>query len=318
MRHELNDDIDRYLRDLEKKSENDVTNCLGRHKITPALRARMIDWMIEVLTNFRCDDQTFFLAVSLQDRYFKCCDDAKEVSDLHVVGVTSMFIASKFEDIYPLKMKTVFEKIAHKKLEIERIKDLELDIMKSINYKIHAPTVLDFLKVYMVNALGIEILNRTETKKKEEQALLANNNYVPKKPNESDAAEESMALEKEPAKDMRTPAEKEALLQKYLIEKMSIYLAKMSMHEINLAVRNPSLLAVGAIYVALKICEQLKKKELINAQVVTRLINVSKMGEDQILDVSQKVLYLAQNFDKEFPGLENLKKTHFGIITQLL
>jgi len=192
-----------------------------------------------------------------------------------------MFIASKFEDIYPLKMKTVYEKIAHKKLEIERIKLLELDIMKSINYKIHAPTVLDFLKVYMVNALGIEILNRTETKKKEEQALLANNNYVPSnKPNESDSNDEIQPQDKEPAKDMRTPAEKEAHLQKYLIEKMSIYLAKMSMHEINLSVRNPSLLAVGAIYVALKICEQLKKKELINAQVVTRLINVSKMGED--------------------------------------
>jgi hypothetical protein len=29
-----------------------------------------------------------------------------------------MFIASKFEDIYPLKMKTVYEKIAHKKIEI--------------------------------------------------------------------------------------------------------------------------------------------------------------------------------------------------------
>jgi hypothetical protein len=29
-----------------------------------------------------------------------------------------MFIASKFEAIYPLKMKTVFEKIAHKKIEI--------------------------------------------------------------------------------------------------------------------------------------------------------------------------------------------------------
>ena len=65
VRHELNDDIDQYLRDLEKKTENDVSGCLSRHKITPALRARMIDWMIEVLTNFRCDDQTFFLAVSL-------------------------------------------------------------------------------------------------------------------------------------------------------------------------------------------------------------------------------------------------------------
>lgn len=31
-------------------------NCLVKHKITPALRARMIDWMIEVLTNFKCDD----------------------------------------------------------------------------------------------------------------------------------------------------------------------------------------------------------------------------------------------------------------------
>jgi len=27
---------------------------------------------------------------------------------------------------------------------------------------------------------------------------------------------------------------------------------------------------------------------------------------------------LAQNFDQEFPSLENLKKTHFGVITQLL
>jgi len=67
---------------------------------------------------------------------------------------------------------------------------------------------------------------------------------------------------------------------------MAIYLAKMSMHDLELSSRNPSLLAVGAIYVALKICEQLKKKDLINAQVVTRLIQVSRMGEDQILDVS--------------------------------
>ena len=109
------------------------------------------------------------------DRYFKNAVLRKEVSDLHIVGVTSMFIASKFEDIYPLKMKTVYEKIAHKKLDISRIKELELDILSSISYKIHSPTVLDFLKVYMAEVLGIEILNRTETKRKEELALLANN-----------------------------------------------------------------------------------------------------------------------------------------------
>ena len=54
VRHELGTDIDRYLRELEQTY--DSTNNLDRHKITPALRARMVDWMIEVLTNFKCDD----------------------------------------------------------------------------------------------------------------------------------------------------------------------------------------------------------------------------------------------------------------------
>ena len=96
---------------------------------------------------------------------------------------------------------------------------------------------------------------------------------------------------------------------------MAVYLAKMALHDTSLAVRKPSLLAVGSIYVSLKICEQLRRRDLINSAVVEKLIAVSRMNEEQILDVSQKVLHLAQNFDKEFPGLENLKKTHFGIIT---
>ena len=56
----------------------------------------------------------------------------------------------------------------------------------------------------------------------------------------------------------------EKVVENFLVEKMAIYLAKMSMHDLNLSERKPSLIAVGSIYVALKICEQLKKKELIN------------------------------------------------------
>lgn len=54
VRADLAEDIDKYLRMLE--NTYDSSGCLNRHKITPALRARMVDWMIEVLTNFRCDD----------------------------------------------------------------------------------------------------------------------------------------------------------------------------------------------------------------------------------------------------------------------
>ena len=45
------------------------------------------------------------------------------------------------------------------------------------------------------------------------------------------------------------------MVEDYLVEKMSIYLAKMSMHDYYLSTKKPSLIAVASIYVALKICE---------------------------------------------------------------
>lgn len=166
---EYGESIELYTRQLEEIYITE--NCLAKHKITPTLRARMIDWMIEVLTNFKCDDQTFFLAASLLDRYLKTHSKAQEVADLHMMGVTCMFIASKYEDVQPLKMKMVFEKIAHKKLSIDKIKSMELEILKTIHYKIPAPSVLDFLKVYMKEVLDIGHLGNTSLTKEDKDAV---------------------------------------------------------------------------------------------------------------------------------------------------
>lgn len=89
------------------------------------------------------------------DRYFKQANMSLKITDLHAVGVTAMFLASKYEDIYPLRMKTIDERIAQKKIPIETIKNLELDILKSLQYEIQAPTTLDFLKQLLLDVLGI-------------------------------------------------------------------------------------------------------------------------------------------------------------------
>lgn len=146
-------DIDDYLHLLQMEHSTEGT--LERHKITPNLRARMVDWMIEVLTNFKCDDQTFFLAISLMDRFFKSSPRELQIQDLHIIGVSCMFIASKYEDIYPLKMKMVFEKIAHKKISVDKIKQLELEICKAIKYRIPAPVSLEFVRLYLQDIMGI-------------------------------------------------------------------------------------------------------------------------------------------------------------------
>jgi hypothetical protein len=92
----------------------------------------MVDWMVEVLTTFKTSDQTFFLAINLMDRFFKHCDRQLTGSDLHISGIVCMFIASKYEDVIPLLMRTVINKIGHNKFEVPTIEEKELEILKAI------------------------------------------------------------------------------------------------------------------------------------------------------------------------------------------
>jgi len=75
---------------------------------------------------------------------------------LHVSGVAAMFLASKYEDIYPLKMRDVYEKIGHKRLTQQKIKSMELELLKVIDYKVQAPTTLEFLKTYLKSVIGLD------------------------------------------------------------------------------------------------------------------------------------------------------------------
>ena len=253
--------IDAYLKQME--DTHATGNALQRHEITPNLRSRMIDWMIEVLTNFKCNDLTFFLSVRIMDRYCKNANSPIPIADLHLLGVTAMFLASKFEDIYPLRMQMVYDKIGHKKLSIQSIKSCEHDILVNLDFIIAAPTSYEFLKSYS------------------KQLFTSFHDVV-------------------------------------FIERMAIYLAKMDLHDYEFLNIKPSLAAAGALYVSLKICEQLKKTQLIDRELVDRLCLISGYKEDIIIECAQKVLYNAQNFETLFPGLENLKKTHFVNLTNYL
>lgn len=99
---------------------------------------------------------------------------------------------------------------------------------------------------------------------------------------------------------------------------MSIYLSKMVVHDYFLSGCLPSLVAIGSFYVALKISEQLHKISIIDLNLVRKLVSVSQHDESDIIEISRKILYLAQNFDKAFPNLENLKKSHFQQIAVLV
>ena len=43
---------------------------LSKHKIDGTLRARMLDWMVEVMCSYSFQHKTYFAGVEIMDRYF--------------------------------------------------------------------------------------------------------------------------------------------------------------------------------------------------------------------------------------------------------
>ena len=66
--------------------------------INAKMRAILIDWLVEVHLKFKLMPETLYLTVNLIDRFLEREADAR--NKLQLVGVTAMFIASKYEEIY--------------------------------------------------------------------------------------------------------------------------------------------------------------------------------------------------------------------------
>ena len=67
--------------------------------ITTVMRTILVDWLVEVADEFKLDPHTFFLAISITDRFLSSMSVMR--SKLQLVGTASMYLASKFEEIDP-------------------------------------------------------------------------------------------------------------------------------------------------------------------------------------------------------------------------
>lgn len=67
------------------------------------MRAILVDWIIEVHLKFKLLPETLFITVSLIDRYLEQVQIKR--TNLQLVGVTAMLIASKYEEIYAPEVK---------------------------------------------------------------------------------------------------------------------------------------------------------------------------------------------------------------------
>ena len=69
--------------------------------------------------------------------------------DIHNIGIMSIFLASKYEDISPIKSETVSEKIAHGQISASDILAQELHFLDVFDYNLDFVTHFDFLLTYI-------------------------------------------------------------------------------------------------------------------------------------------------------------------------
>lgn len=102
---------------------------LKRHRVNPHDRGRLIDWMIEVMSSYSHSPSTFFLSIAIVDSFYNISKKFIYIpvntnstlttqNDLHGVGVTAMFIASKLLGIVPLSLENM-QSISHNQFSKE-------------------------------------------------------------------------------------------------------------------------------------------------------------------------------------------------------
>jgi hypothetical protein len=136
-----------FCTDLENR--NYFPRPLENHKIDPDIRTKMVDWMLEVLSAYNSEIFTFNLSVQIMDMYVSKCKSVLSNNDVHLIGIVSMFIASKMEDICPIRMSHVRTKIAHGKFSEKDIRKKEKMVLEALNFDIITTSTSDFIKTFL-------------------------------------------------------------------------------------------------------------------------------------------------------------------------
>ena len=138
-----------FNKTLEKEVFTIPETFLQNHKITSIVRTRMIDWMIEVCSIINYMDETFFLSVNVLDIFLQKTKKVYSNNDIHLIGMTSIFTSSKFQEIYPQSLKIFAHRVGHDMFTLEQIKEMETQILTEIGMEVLVSTsIYDFLKTY--------------------------------------------------------------------------------------------------------------------------------------------------------------------------
>lgn len=109
------------------------------------MRTISVDWLVELAEEYRLQSEALCLAVSYIDRFWSYMSVVK--AKLQLVGTAAMFIAAKYEEIYPPDVGE-FVFITDEINTKTQLLRMEIIILKILSFDLSAATTLVFINTY--------------------------------------------------------------------------------------------------------------------------------------------------------------------------
>lgn len=117
-----------------------------QREITSHKRLILIDWLVEVCDEFKLSQATLFLTVNIVDRYLS--RQSVPRATLQLLGVTALWIASKFEEVYPPTLADFVDVTSHT-YTAKQLKSMEAEVLKELQFTLMVPTAVTFLTLFL-------------------------------------------------------------------------------------------------------------------------------------------------------------------------
>jgi len=137
--HEIFD----YMRKLEITTLPNPNYMDNQTELEWKMRGILVDWLLEVHTRFRLLPETLFLAVNIIDRFLS--RKVVQLDRLQLVGVTAMFIASKYEEVLSPHVQN-FRHVADDGFTEAEILSAERFVLAALDYDLSYPNPMNFLR----------------------------------------------------------------------------------------------------------------------------------------------------------------------------
>jgi G2/mitotic-specific cyclin 1/2 len=137
--HEIFD----YLKQVEMTTLPNADYMDKQPELEWNMRGILVDWLLEVHARFRLLPETLFLAVNIVDRFLS--SKVVQLDRLQLVGITAMFIASKYEEVMSPHVSN-FVHVADEGFKDSEILSAERFILTTLDYDLSYPNPMNFLR----------------------------------------------------------------------------------------------------------------------------------------------------------------------------